>query len=39
MLAEPIDKSYSWAVGFYFINTESCMEFWTVSARISVFDD
>ena len=32
-------KSYPWAVGFFFGNTEHSQELWTVIAGISGFDD
>jgi len=38
-LAESLDKPFSWAVGFFFGNTELSMELWTVIAGISGFDD
>ena len=38
-LAESLDKSYPWAVGFFFGNTELSLELWTVIAGISGFDD
>ena len=38
-LAESIGKSYPWAVGFFFGNTELSMKLWTVIAGIAGFDD
>ena len=38
-LAESLGKSYPWAVGFFFGNTELSMELWTVIAGISGFDN
>ena len=32
-------KSYPWAVGFFFGNTELSLELWTVIAGIPGFDD
>ena len=37
--AESLGKSFPWAVGFFFDNTELSREFWTVIAGISGFDD
>tara|TARA_B100000949_G_C14103671_1_gene375225 strand:+ start:134 stop:277 length:144 start_codon:yes stop_codon:yes gene_type:complete len=34
-LAESLDKSFPWAVGFFFGNTELSMELWNVMAGIS----
>ena len=39
VLTESDDKSYPWAVGFFFGNTELSLELWTVIAGISGFDD
>jgi len=38
-LAVSLDKPFPWAVGFFFGNTELSLEFWTVIAEISGFDD
>ena len=38
-LAESLGKSYPWAVGFFFGNTELSMELWNIIAGISGFDD
>ena len=38
-LAESPDKPFSWAVGFFFGNTQLSLELWTVIAGISGFDD
>ena len=39
VLAESLGKSYLWAIGFFFGNTELSMELWAVIAEISGFDD
>lgn len=39
MVTVPNAKSYPWAVGFFFGNTELSLELWTVIAGISGFDD
>jgi len=39
VLTESDAKSYPWAVGFFFGNTELSLELWTVIAGISGFDD
>jgi hypothetical protein len=36
-LAESLNKSSPWAIGFFFGNTELSMGLWTVIARISGF--
>ena len=38
-LAESLDKSYPWAVGFFFGNVELSLELWTVISGISGLDD
>ena len=38
-LAESLDKSYPWAVGFFFTNPELSLELWNIIAGISGFDD
>ena len=38
-LAVSLDKPQGWAVGFFFGNTDISLEFWTVIAGISGFDD
>ena len=38
-LAESLDKSFPWAVGFFFGNTELSLALWNVIAGISGFDD
>jgi len=38
-LAESSDKSYPWAVGFLFGNTQLSLDFWNIIAGISRFDD
>jgi hypothetical protein len=39
VVAESLEGSYSWAVGFFFGNVKLSMELWTVIAGISGFDD
>jgi hypothetical protein len=39
VVAEPLERSYSWAVGFFFGNTELSLELWAVISGISGFDD
>ena len=34
MVAESLERSYPWAVGFFFTNPELIMELWTVTADI-----
>ena len=38
MVAESLERSYSWTIGFFFGNTELSLELWTVMAGISGFD-
>ena len=38
-LADSLDKSMEWAVGFFFGNTELSLELWNIIAGISGFDD
>ena len=38
-LAESPDKSFPWAVGFFFGNTELSIELWNVIAGIAGFED
>jgi len=38
-LAEFFGKSYPWAVGFFFGNTELSLALWNVIAGVSGFDD
>ena len=38
-LAESLDKSFPWTVGFFFGNTELSLELWNVIAGVSGFDD
>jgi len=38
-LAESLGKPFSWAVGFFFGNTELSLELWNIIAGISGFDD
>ena len=39
MVAESLERSYPWAVGFFFGNVELSLELWTLSSGISGFDD
>jgi len=39
VLTESLGKSYPWAVGFFFGNTELTLGLWAVIARISGVDD
>jgi hypothetical protein len=39
VVAESLERSYPWAVGFFFGNTELSLELWIVIAGISEFDD
>ena len=39
VLADGAGRSYPWAIGFFFGNTELSLELWTVIAGISGFDD
>jgi hypothetical protein len=39
VVAESLERSYPWAVGFFFTNPELSMQLWTVVAGISGFDD
>jgi hypothetical protein len=39
VVAESLERSYPWAVGFFFGNTELSLELWTVISGISGFDD
>ena len=39
VVAESLERSNPWAVGFFFGNTELSLELWTVIAGISGFDD
>ena len=38
-LAELLGKSYPWAVGFFFGNSELSLELWNIISGISGFDD
>ena len=38
-LAESLDKSYPWAVGFLFGNTQLSLELWTTIGSISGLDE
>ena len=37
-VAESLERSYPWASGFFFGNTELSLELWTVISGISGFD-
>ena len=39
VVSGPDDKSYPWAVGFFFGNVELSLELWTVIHGISGLDD
>jgi len=39
VFSESLGKSYPWAVGCFFGNTELSLELWTVIAGVSGFDD
>ena len=39
VLAASMWKSYPWAIGFFFGNTELGLQLWTIIAGISGFDD
>ena len=39
VVAESLERSYPWAVGFFFGNVELSLELWTVIAGISGLDD
>ena len=39
VITESLERSYPWAVGFFFGNTELSLELWTVISGISGFDD
>ncbi len=38
-LAESLDKSFPWNVGFPFVNVEPILELWNIISDISGFDD
>ena len=38
-IAESLDKSEEWSVGFFFDNTELALDLWTVISGILGFDD
>ena len=38
-LAEPLDKPFPWAIGFFFTTPELSLELWKVIAGISGLDD
>jgi hypothetical protein len=39
VVAESLERSYPWAVGFFFGNTELSLELWNIISGISGFDD
>jgi len=39
VFAESLERSYPWAVGFFFGNTELSLELWNIISGISGFDD
>jgi len=39
VITESLERSYPWAFGFFFRNTELSLEHWTVISGISGFDD
>jgi hypothetical protein len=39
VVAESLERSYSWTIGFFFGNTELSLELWAVIAGISGLDD
>jgi hypothetical protein len=39
VVAESLERSYPWAVGFFFGNAELSLELWDIIAGISGFDD
>ena len=39
VVAELLERSCLWAVGFFFVNTELSMELWTIISGMSGFDD
>jgi len=39
VVAESLERSYSWAVGFFFGNNELSLELWNIISGISGFDD
>ncbi len=39
VFVESLERSYPWAVGFFFGNTELSLELWNIIAGISGFDD
>jgi len=39
VLKGSVGKSYTWALRFFFGNTELSLELWTIIAGISGFDD
>ena len=38
MVAESLERSYPWGVGFFFGNVELSLELWNIIAGISGFD-
>jgi len=39
VVAESLERSYPWAIGFFFENTELSLELWNIISGISGFDD
>jgi len=39
VVAESLERSCPWAVGFFFGNTEFSLELWNIISGISGFDD
>ena len=39
VVAESLERSYPWAVDFFFGNTELSLELWNIISGISGFDD
>jgi len=39
VVAESLERSYPWAVGFFFGNVELSLELWNIISGISGFDD
>ena len=39
MVAESLERSYPWTIGFFFGSTELSVKLWNVIAGVSGFDD
>jgi len=39
VVAESLERSYPWTIGFFFGSTELSLELWNVIAGVSGFDD